>query len=45
MRLIGLESGPETGPVFLGWYNEDGERITNDTEVVDSQILVARWSR
>ena len=45
VRLIGLESGPETGPVFLGWYNEDGERITNDTEVVDSQILVARWSR
>lgn len=43
-RLIALTNGGVEGPAFLGWYDEDGNLVTNSTVVTDNLLLEARWS-
>ena len=34
---------PSSGKEFLGWYSEEGELVTEETEIKHSMKLYARW--
>ncbi len=44
-KLDGLKDLSGEGFMFRGWYDEDGKRVTPETVVTESMVLIGQWER